>query len=97
MYHSTALVEVPRNLAPLNVVGTWQGAVPEPWLKSMGTCCTSAQRRVLRNVLAQCAVATQHEQSIVCLIALAGPCFTIRARAPIPYVQAAILNLLNPY
>ena len=28
-------------------------------------------------------------------VALAGPCFTFRAHAPIPYVQAAILNLLN--
>ena len=44
---------------------TWQGTVPETWLKSMGACCTSAQRCIHCNVLAQCTVATQRERSIV--------------------------------
>ena len=38
-----------------------------------------------------------HKRSSFVWLALAGPCLAFRARAPIPYVQAAILKLPHPY
>ena len=38
-----------------------------------------------------------YKRSSFVWLVLAGPSLTLRARAPIPYVQAAILKLLHPY
>ena len=59
LYHLTALVEAAKSLAPLDVIGHGKVPYQKPWLKSMGTQCTSVPRRVQSNVLAQCTVATE--------------------------------------
>ena len=70
LYHSTALVKSGQKFSALERHRTWLGIVPETRLKSMGACCTSVQRRVYCNVLAQCTEATQRERGIVhvCLV-----------------------------
>ena len=95
LYHSTALVEAPRNLAPLNVIGHGKVPYQKPRLKSMGACCTSAQRRVLRNVLAQCAVAIQRERGIapLTLPTAKNPSKTSTRIVRYMYVRISVLSV----
>ena len=67
LYHSTALVEAVKSLAPLNVKGHGKVPYQKPQLKSM---VHGANPCIYRNVLAQCVVPTQCEQSITILTAL---------------------------
>ena len=46
LYHSTALVEVAKSLALLNVIGHGKVLYQKPHLKSMGACCTSVPHHV---------------------------------------------------
>ena len=65
LYHSTASHWSGQKFSILECHRTWLGTVPETSAKVCGTCCTSAQRHIHRNVLVQCAVTTQRERSIV--------------------------------